>query len=107
MIGTILILKNKVIGNLPLIIYLLITVLVIFYIVEICSFRWHQLTEKEKNKLTTIVELKKNLSKTFEAINLGFRKILEFLNSLHFERNNENINKKKWVRNDNNDNIKA
>ena len=107
LIGIILIIKNKVFENLSLAIYLLLTILVVSYVTEIFSSRWSQLTEKEKNKLTTLLELKKNLSKISEAIKLGFSNFRNSLNFLKLDRNNKNINKKKWVRNDKNDNIES
>ena len=82
------------------------TVLVFMYLVELFLFRWNQLTDKEKNKLTTFLEFKNNLSKLLEAINLGFGNLTKPLNFFNFDSNNEKIKSKKWVRNDKNDNIK-
>ena len=73
--------------------------------VEIFSIRWNQLTNQEKNKLKTIVELKKNISKLLDAFTLARKDFLNLSNILKFGRNNENLNKKKWVRNDETDNI--
>ena len=73
--------------------------------VEIFSIRWNQLTNQEKNKLKTIVELKKNISTLLDAISLAMKDFLNLNNILKFERKNENLNKKKWVRNEENDNI--
>ena len=106
LIGIILIIKNKVFENSSLAIYILLTILVISYVIEIFSARWNQLTDKEKNKLTTLVEFKKNLSKISEAIKLGFSNFKNSLDFFKFAKDNKNINKKKWVRNDKNDNIK-
>ncbi len=107
LIGCILIIKNKTIDETLLIILVLLNTLVVFYLVELFSSRWNQLTEKEKNKLMTFLEFKKNLSKILEAINLGVSNFKKRLNLLNFIRNNEKITKKKWVRNDKNDNIKV
>ena len=107
LIGIILIIKNKVFENSSLAIYLLLTILVVSYVIEIFSTRWSQLTEKEKNKLTTLVEFKKNISKISEAIKLGFSNFKNSLDFFQFAKDNKNINKKKWVRNDKNDNIKV
>jgi len=74
-------------------------------LVEIFSIRWNQLTNQEKNKLKTIVEFKKNISKLFDAISLARKDYLNLNNILKFGRNNENLNKKEWVRNSENDNI--
>tara|TARA_B100000902_G_C26808999_1_gene668253 strand:- start:96 stop:536 length:441 start_codon:yes stop_codon:yes gene_type:complete len=105
-IGIIFIFKNRVFENSYPAIYFLLTLLISFYVVEIFTTRWNQFTYQEKNKLITLVELKNNLSKISEAISLGVKNFINFLNLFKFEKNNENINKKKWVRNDKNDNIK-
>ena len=106
LIGLMLILKNKTIGESFFIIFALFTVIVCIYLVEIFSTRWNQLTEKEKNKLTTFLELKNNLTKILEAINLGASNFPKLLNFLKFNLNKPKISPKKWVRNDKNDNIK-
>ena len=110
LVGFLLIIKNKTIDESFFVIFLLLTVLVIFYLIEIFLFRWNQLTDKEKNKLTTFLEFKNNLSKILEAINLGFRNFAKPLNLFNFGSNNQNTGPKKWVRNDKknkNDNIKV
>ena len=107
LIGFILIIKNKSIDQLFSIISLLLTVLVIFYVVELFLSRWNQLTEKEKNKLTTYLEFKNNLSKILEAINLGVKSFIKPLNIFNFDKSKQKIIPKKWVRNDKNDNIKV
>ena len=106
-IGFILIIKNSIINQSLFMIFLLITVLVLMYLVELFLFRWNQLTDKEKNKLTTFLEFKNNLSKILEAINLGVRNLAKPLNLFNFGSNNQNTSPKKWVRNDKNDNIKS
>ena len=106
LIGFILIIKNKSIDDLFSIIFLLLTVLVIFYVVELFLSRWNQLTEKEKNKLTTFLEFKNNLLKILEAINLGVKSFIKPLNIFNFDKSKQKIIPKKWVRNDKNDNIK-
>ena len=105
-IGFILIIKNKTINESLFVIFLLITILVFMYLVELFLLRWNQLTDKEKNKLTTFLEFKNNLSKILEAINLGVRNLTKPLNFFNFDSNIEKIKPKKWVRNDKNDNIK-
>ena len=107
LIGFVLIIKNKTIDESFFVIFLLLTVLVIFYLIEVFVFRWNQLTDKEKNKLTTFLEFKNNLSKILEAINLGFRNFAKPLNVFNFVSNKQNPSPKKWVRNDKNDNIKV
>ena len=104
--GFTLIIKNKTINESFFVIFLLITVLVVMYLVELFSFRWNQLTDKEKNKLTTFLEFKSNFSKVLDAINLGVRNFIKPLNFFNFDSNNEKITSKKWVRNNKNDNIK-
>ena len=64
-----------------------------------------KLTDKEKNKLLTLSELKKNLSKILEAFELGVNNLKKSAKFWEFDSNNKNINKKKWVRNDKSDNI--
>lgn len=97
-IGIFLIIKNKIFDNLNSVIYLLITLVVIFYILEIFSNRWNQLTDKEKIKLTTLGEFKKNISKLIEAFFVGINKLKNSLTFLKFEKKNEITNKKNWVR---------
>ena len=105
-IGFIIIIKNTTINQSSFVIFLFLTVLVLMYLLELFLFRWNQLTDKEKNKLTTFLEFKNNLSKLLEAINLGFVNFTKPLNFFNFDSNNEKIKFKKWVRNDKNDNIK-
>ena len=103
----ILIIKNKTLDESFFLIFLFLTVLVIFYLVELFLSRWHLLTENEKKKLTTFLEFKNNFSKILEAINLGFANLTKNLNFFNFGSNNKNTNQKKWVKNDKNDNIKV
>ena len=105
-IGFILIIKNKTIDESFFVIFLLLTLLAVLYLIELVFIRWNQLTDKEKNKLTTFLEFKKNLSKILEAINFGFRNFTKDINFLNFDGKNKKINQKKWVRNENNENIK-
>ena len=107
LIGIILIINNNLFDNSFIAIFLIVTALFLFYLVEIFSSRWNQLTDQEKSKLTTLVEFKKNISKISEAITLAVRNLKNSLNFFKFDRNNKNINTKTWVRNDNNDNIKS
>ena len=106
-IGFILIIKNSTINQSLFVIFLLITVLIFMYLVELFLFRWNQLTDKEKDKLTTFLEFKNNLSKILEAINLGVKNFFILFNFFNFDKNNQNMSPKKWVRNDKNDNIKV
>ena len=106
LIGLILIIKNKTLDESFFVIFLVVTILVIFYLVELFLSRWNQLTEKEKNKLTTFLEFKNNLSKILEAINLGLSNFTNLLKNFNFGGSNQNTTSKKWVRNDKNDNIK-
>ena len=107
LIGFLLIIKNKTIDESIFLIFLLFTILVVLYLVELFLSRWNQLTDKEKNKLTTFLEFKNNLSKILDAINLGVRNFAQPLNLFNFGSNNQNTSPKKWVRNDKNDNIKV
>ena len=105
LIGLILIIKNKTIEELFFVIFLFFTLLVIFYLLEIFLSRWNQLTDNEKKKLTTFLELKNNFSKILESINLGFDNFKKTSNFFNFDNDNKNITQKKWVRHDKNDNI--
>ena len=104
-IGFILIIRNKIIDESLIVIFLLLTLLALTYLIELFSSRWNQLTDKEKNKLTTFLEFKKNLSKILEAINFGLRNFTKDINFLNFIGKNKKVSPKKWVRNGNNDNI--
>ena len=79
-IGFILIIKNSTINQSLFLIFLLITVLVFMYLVELFIFRWNLLTDKEQNKLTTFLEFKNNLSKILEAINLAVKNLAKPFN---------------------------
>ena len=103
-IGFILIIKKNIIDESLFVIFLLLTLLATTYLVELFLSRWNQLTDKEKNKLTTFLEFKKNLSKIFEAINFGFRNFTKDLSFLNFDGKNKKISSKKWVRDENSDN---
>ena len=105
-IGFILIIKNKNVDESLFFIFLLLTLVAVLYLLELFLSRWNQLTDKEKNKLITFLEFKKNLSKTLEAINFGFKNFTKDINFLNFDGKNKKISQKKWVRNENNDNIK-
>ena len=107
LIGLILIIKNKTLDESFFVIFLFLTILVIFYLVELFLSRWCQLTDKEKKKLTTYLEFKNNFSRILEAINLGFSNFTKPSNFFNFGSNNKNTTQKKWVRNDKNDNIKV
>ena len=106
LIGLILIIKNKTLDESFFIIFLFLTVLVFFYLVELFLSRWHQLTDNEKKKLSTFLEFKNNFSKILESINVVFGDFMKPSNFLNFGSNNKNTTQKKWVRNDKNDNIK-
>ena len=103
----ILIIKNKTLDESFFVIFLFLTLLTIFYLIELFLSRWYQLTDNEKKKLTTFLEFKNNFSKILEAINLGFGNFAAALNFFNLGSNNKNTIQKKWVRNDKNDNIKV
>jgi len=107
LIGLILIIKNKTIDESFVPILLLLTVLVFIYVLELFLSRWNQLTDKEKNKLTTFLEFKNNISKILDAIKLGVSNFAKPLNFFNSDSKNQKIIPKKWVRNDKNDNIKS
>ena len=107
LIGFILIMKNKIIDESFFGIFVLLTVLVVFYLIELFVSRWYQLTDKEKKNIFSFLEFKNNLSKILEAISLLVSNFTKPLNLFNFGSNNQNSTQKKWVRKDNNDNIKA
>ena len=107
LIGLILIIKNKTLDESFFVIFLFLTVLVIFYLVELFWSRWYQLTDNEKKKLTTYLEFKNNFSKILEAFNLVFVNFTKPSKFFNFGSNSKNTIQKKWVRNDKNDNIKV
>ena len=107
LIGLILIIKNKTLDVSFFVIFLFLTVLVIFYLVELFLSRWNQLTDNEKKKLTTFLAFKNNFSKILESINFVFGDLTKPSNFFHFGSNYKNTTQKKWVRNDKNDNIKV
>ena len=107
LIGLFLIFINKTIDESFFVIFLVLTVLVIFYLVELFLSRWYQLTDKEKKKLKTFLEFKNNFSKILEAIELGFSNFPKPSNFFNFGSDKKNTTQKKWVRNDKNDNIKV
>ena len=107
LIGLILIIKNKTLDEPFFVIFLFLTVLVIFYLVELFLSRWFQLTDNEKKKLSTFLEFKNNFLKILESINLVFGDFTKLSNFFNFGTNNKNTPQKKWVRNDKNDNIKV
>ncbi|MDC3064562.1 hypothetical protein OA092_00110, partial [bacterium] len=88
------------------VIFLFLTVLVIFYVVELFLSRWNQLTDNEKKKLTTFLEFKNSFLKILESIKMVFGDFMKPSNFFNFGSNNKNTTQKKWVRNDKNDNIK-
>ena len=104
-IGFILILKNKIVDESLFVIFLLLTLVAVLYLLELFLSRWNQLTDKEKNKLTTFLEFKKNLLKILEAVNFGFRNFKKDINFFNFDGKNKKLTPKKWVRNENSDNI--
>tara|TARA_A100001388_G_scaffold235964_1_gene189786 strand:- start:67 stop:516 length:450 start_codon:yes stop_codon:yes gene_type:complete len=106
LIGVMLSIKNIKIDGLFLLIFLLLTLAVVLYVVEIFTTRWNQLTDKEKNKLTTFLEFKNNFSKILEAINLVVKNFAKPSNLFNFDSSTQNTSPKKWVRNGKNDNIK-
>ena len=107
LIGLILIIKNKTLNESFFVIFLFLTVLVIFYLVEVFLSRWNQLTDNEKKKLITFVEFKNNFLKILESINLVFGDLTKPSNFFNLGINNKNTTQKKWLRNDKNDNIKS
>ena len=90
LIGLILIIKNKTLDESFFVIFLFLTVLVIFYLVELFLSRWYQLTDNEKKRLTTFLEFKNNFLKILDAINLGFGNLMKSSKFFNFASNNKN-----------------
>ena len=107
LIGLILIIKHKTLDEQSFVIFFFLTVLVVFYLVELFLSRWNQLTDSEKKKLITFLEFKNNFFKILESINLVFSDFTKPSNFFNFGSKNKNTTQKKWVRNDKNDNIKV
>ena len=105
LIGLILITKQKILDESFFVIFFFLTVLVVFYLVELFLSRWYQLTDNEKKKLITFLEFKNNFLKILESINMVFSDFTKPSNFLNFGSNNKKTTQKKWVRNDKNDNI--
>ncbi len=105
LVGLILIIKHKTLDESFFVIFLFLTVLVVFYLVELFLSRWYQLTDNEKKKLITFMEFKNNFFKLLESINLVFGDFTKPSNFFNFGSNNKNTTQKKWVRNEKDDNI--
>ena len=107
LIVLILIIKHKTVDESFFVIFLFLTVLVVFYLVELFLSRWYQLTDNEKKKLITFLEFKNNFLKILESINLVFSDFTKPSNFFNFGSKIKNTTQKKWVRNDKNDNMKV
>ena len=107
LIGLILIIKHKTLDESFFVIFLFLTALVVFYLVELFLSRWYQLTDNEKKKLSTFLEFKNNFLKILESFNLLFGDLKKPSIFFNFGSDNKNKTQKKWVRNDKNDNIKV
>ena len=105
-IGFVLLIKNKIFNESFFVIFLLLTLLAFAYLIELFLSRWNQLTDKEKSKLTTFLEFKKNILKILDAFNYGFRNFAKDIFFLNFDAKSKKISPKKWVRNSNSDNMK-
>ena len=75
-----------------------ISVLIIFHVLEIFSFRFNLLTNQEKDQLINMVEIKKNISKFLQAVFLVYENFSKS-NFLKFDNYKQSISNKKWVRN--------
>ena len=101
-IGVTLITKNNFHDNLFIPYMFCVSLLISFHVLEIFSFRFNLLTSQEKNKLSSLVEIKKNISKFLHAVSLVFKNFSKS-NFLKFDTNKESIPNKKWVRNNSDD----
>ena len=105
LLGTFLIIyKNIFTLKFSLIIFLN-AVLINFYVVENFSYRWNQLLDKEKLDIVSLSGLKKNFSIIFKIISDGFKNI--FINNKIENISQHTSIKKKWVRQNDNNNGNA
>ena len=102
-LGMILIFEYKGFNKVDSIVLIVSTTLIIFFALEIFVIRWNQLTDNEKKRFKTYDQFKKNINTFFEAVKIGAKSFLTLFSFLKFAKNNENIVKKKWVRNSEND----
>ena len=102
-VGMILLFEYKGFEKVDSIVLVVLTVLIMFFALEIFVMRWNQLTDNEKNRFKTYDEFKKNITKFFEAIKIGAKSLFTLFGFLKFDKNNENKKIKKWVRNNEND----
>ena len=72
-IGVTLITKNNFHDNLFIPYMFCVSLLISFHVLEIFSFRFNLLTSQEKNKLSSLIEIKKNISKFLHAVSLVFK----------------------------------
>ena len=100
-LGIFLIIYKNIFTNLVSLIIFLNAVLMYFYIFENFSYRWNQLSEKEKFEIKSFNKLINNFSVILNIISSSLKNL--FLNIQINKKSEEKSIKKKWVRkNDNN-----
>ena len=97
-VGSTLVLEKNSFSQFSVAIIVLNTSLIGFFLVEIFSFRWNQLSDDERKKLKTFSRIKENIIKLMEAIKLGFTKIINPLKDNILSKETSETTKKKWVR---------
>jgi len=84
-------------------ILILNAVLIIFYFFENYIYRWNQLLDKEKIDIKSFSGLKKNFSIIYKIISFDIKNL--FSNNNLFNMFKNTSIKKKWIRNNENNNI--
>ena len=103
-LGIFLIINKNFLNNLDYVIIILNAFLVCIFSFEVFSYRWNQLSDKEKIKLKTFSELIKNSYILINAIKLGLETFLKNSNIFKFLK--KSPIKKKWIRSEGNNNLK-
>ncbi len=102
LLGTFLLIYKNVF-NLKVSLILSLNALVIsFYFIEIFSYRWNQLLEKEKFDIKSLYGFKRNFSIIYRIIKLDLKNI--FLDNKMGNIFKNNSIKKKWIRKQDNNN---
>ena len=103
LLGTFLLIYKNIFNFKVSLILILNATLISFYFIENSIFRWNQLLDKEKFDIKSLSGFKKNFSIIYRIIKLDLKNI--FLdNKLGKVFKNTSI-KKKWVRNQDNNNL--
>tara|TARA_Y100001978_G_C23571731_1_gene374498 strand:- start:289 stop:846 length:558 start_codon:yes stop_codon:yes gene_type:complete len=99
-LGILLIIYKNIFTNLVSLIIFLNAILMFFYIFENFSYRWNQLLEKEKFELKSLNKFKNNFSIILKIISASLKNL--FLSGQINNKSEDKLNKKKWVRKNDN-----